>query len=682
VTITDPRVPLPDSAIVPPEPGPEHRAALTRADAARIVFLGLCALAAGLRLWEPFPRFSVIGWAGVLIGGWPIYREAWAGLAARRMTMELSMAIALAAALAIHEAFAASMIAMFVLIAEALERMTVGRGRNAIKNLVTLLPRRATVRRDGGMVELDASELRPGDLIVVKPGERVPVDGVVEGGHTYVDQAAITGESMPVAKAAGDRVYAGTVNGAGSVEVRSAGVGRDTAFGRIVEAVEQAEHVRAPIQRIADRLAGYLVYAAAGCAVVTFAITRDVRSAISVVMAAGACGIAAGTPLAILGAIGRAARGGSIIKGGVYLETLGRVDTVVLDKTGTLTSGVPAVTAVHPRPGIAERELIAAAATAELRSEHPLARAVLARAGELSIRAEAPAHFEYAPGKGIVCRGGGDRNGEGSGNGGDDEIVVGNARLMEERGVHGVHAGPGGGTAGNGWVDRADPAPDARSRILVARGGRLLGALDVADPLRPEAVRAMADLKRMGVRTVLLTGDAWPIARTVARQVDADAVHAQVLPSDKADHVRALLAAGRTVAMVGDGINDAPALTAASVGVAMGSGTEVARESADVVLIGNDLLKLVETIRVARWCHRVIMQNFWGTLLVDGVGVGLAAVGRLSPVGAALIHVLSELTFLLNSARLLPSRGLRGAGMVAEVTKNLPRGIDTASRHD
>jgi Cd2+/Zn2+-exporting ATPase/Cu+-exporting ATPase len=639
----------------PEVPGSDARPALSKTDGARIVFVGICALAVWVRVWEPLPRVSVIGWAGVLIGGWPIFREAAANLRARRMTMELSMTIALAAAMFIHEVVPALMIAFFVLIAEALERLTVGRGRNAIKDLVQMLPHRATVRRGpaGEPAEVDAAELRPGDLVIVKPGERVPVDGEVMAGHTYVNQAAITGESMPVAKTVGDRVFAGTVNDAGSVEVRAEGIGRDTAFGRIVEAVERAEHVRAPIQRIADRLAAYLVYLAAAGAVLTFAITWNIRSAIAVVMVAGACGIAAGTPLAILGAIGRSARHGSIIKGGIYLEVLGRVDTVVLDKTGTLTFGVPAVTAVRPCAGISAEQLIAAAAAAEARSEHPLGRAVIGKAGELAIPVAEPQSFEYTPGKGVICRAGG------------AEIIAGNKRMITERGIDVV---PDGSTAAiskagvNAEATSPAPAASPGSIIYVARDGRLQGRLEISDGLRPEAIEAVASLRRMGVRTVLLTGDAWPIARSVAGQVGADDVRAEVLPSEKAEHVRALLSAGRTVAMVGDGINDAPALTAASVGVAMGSGTEVARESADIVLIGNDLSKLVETIATARWCRRVILQNFWGTVTVDAAGVVLAALGRLSPLGAALIHVGSELVFLLNSARLLPGRVMAAAG--------------------
>ena len=317
----------------------------------RIGLVALATAAVWLRLWEPFPRLSVIGLTAALAGGLPIFREAFSALRARRMTMELSMTIAVGAALAIGEFFTALVILLFVLIAEVLEGLTVGRGRRAIKDLLDFLPRQALVRRGDGPREVSATEIVPGDVVVIKPGARVPVDGVVLAGHSFVDQATVTGESLPAEKVAGAHVYAGTINRSGALDVRATRIGRETAFGKIIEAVEAAERSRAPVQRTADRLAGYLVYFALGCAALTFLITRDVRSTISVVIVAGACGIAAGTPLAILGAIGQAARRGAIVKGGLYLEVLSRVDTVVLDKTGTLTYGEPAVVAIHPAPG-------------------------------------------------------------------------------------------------------------------------------------------------------------------------------------------------------------------------------------------------------------------------------------------------------------------------------------------
>ncbi|HVH73236.1 MAG TPA: HAD-IC family P-type ATPase, partial [Candidatus Dormibacteraeota bacterium] len=323
-----------------------------RADLVRIGFVALAALAVWFRIWEPFPHVSVIGIAATLIGGYPIFKEALENIVERKMTMELSMTIALLAALAIGEFFTALVITGFVLVAEVLESLTVGRGRSAIRRLVGLLPTIATVRRNGSWQEVETKEIVVDDTVLVKPGARIPVDGTVTGGHSFVDQATITGESMPSEKAKGAWVYAGTINQSGALEIQVDRLGRDTTFGKIIDAVERAEKSRAPIQGIADRLAGYLVYFAIGAAAITFVVTHNVRSTISVVIVAGACGIAAGTPLAILGAIGRSAQLGSIIKGGIYLESLANIQTVLLDKTGTLTYGTPEVVEVRPADGI------------------------------------------------------------------------------------------------------------------------------------------------------------------------------------------------------------------------------------------------------------------------------------------------------------------------------------------
>jgi Cd2+/Zn2+-exporting ATPase/Cu+-exporting ATPase len=607
----------------------DHDHALEWVDLGRIGLMALACLASWLGLWQDFAGFDVIALMATLVGGYPIFKEAIANLVARRMTMELSMTIALAAALAIGEFFTALVIILFVLIAEVLEGLTVGRGRRAIKDLLDLLPRQALVRRDGGTQEVGAAELQVGDMVLVKPGARVPVDGVVVAGSSFVDQAPITGESLPIEKLPGSSVYAGTINQSGVIEVRTESIGRDTAFGKIIEAVERAEQSRAPIQKTADRLAGYLVYFALGCAALTFLITRDVRSTISVVIVAGACGVAAGTPLAVLGAIGRAARQGAIIKGGRYLEALGTLDTIVLDKTGTLTLGNPEVTGVHPCAGEPPESIVRAAAIAEARSEHPLAKAVLRKASAMSLPVTEPERFEYVPGKGIACS----LNGE--------QIVVGSRGFLADRQV----ALPPPASA-------AGPA----SEMLVSQNGRLLGSLHIEDALRPEAVQAVAALRGMGLRTVLLTGDVEGIAQAVGRQLGMDEVYAELLPDEKVARIKAIRATGCRVAMVGDGINDAPALTEATVGVAMGSGTDVARESADVVLLGNDLARFVETLQVARRCRRIIWFNFAGTLLVDSLGMGLAAFGMLNPLFAAFIHVSSELAFILNSARLLATR--------------------------
>ena len=594
---------------------------------ARVAFVATVLVVVWARVVPRVHGIDILALAGVLIGGYPIFKEALADLWERRMTMELSMTIALVAASVIGEFFTALLITVFVLIAEILEGMTVGRGRRAIRELLDLLPQTAEVRSAGRVATRSLSELGVGSVVVVRPGGRIPVDGVVAGGHSFVDQATITGESMPVEKVAGMPVFAGTINQSGVLEIRTEKVGRDTAFGRIIEAVERAERSRAPIQRTADRLAGYLVYFALGCAALTFLITRDARSTISVIVVAGACGIAAGTPLAILGAIGRAARKGAIIKGGLYLEVLASVDAVVLDKTGTLTLGAPEVFHVHALNGFDSTEVIRIAATAERFSEHPLAKAILSKAYDWSLTVGDPAGFRYSPGMGIACEVEG------------QPTLVGTRALLEQNGLQ--------------VPDDGSPS-DQFSEVMVARGGLLLGSIKIADVLRPEATAAVAEIRKLGLRTVLLTGDRKEIGDATARQLGVDEVRSELLPDQKVVRIRELRAEGRVVAMVGDGVNDAPALMEANVGIAMGSGTDVARESASVVLLGNDLLRFAEVLKVARRCRAIIMANFIGTLAVDSVGVALAAFGLLNPVFAALIHVSSELLFIMNSARLLP----------------------------
>src|ERR1700676_3923100 len=389
----------------------------------RIAFVAFAAAAVWFRVWEPFSHVSVIGIAATLIGGYPIFKEAFENIVERKMTMELSMTIALLSALAIGEFFTALVITGFVLAAEVLEGLTVGRGRRAIQSLLDFLPRTVAVRRNGQVIEVPADQVQVAETVIVKPGGHIPVDGIVLGGRSFVEQAAITGEAMPVEKAPGDAVYAGTINQSGTLELDAQNLGRDTPFGRIIEAVERAEKSRAPIQKPADRLAGSLVYFALGAAILTFIITHNVRSTISVVIVAGACGIAAGTPLAILGAIGRAAHQGAIVKGGLYLEALSAVDTVLLDKTGTLTFGTPQIREVVSANGFGEQQIIASASIAERKSEHPLAKAIVARATELALPLVEPDEFSYTPGRGVRVSYGG------------EEILVGSLSFFVAHGM-------------------------------------------------------------------------------------------------------------------------------------------------------------------------------------------------------------------------------------------------------
>jgi len=598
----------------------------------RIAIVAIAAVMEWFTWWDPFPKISVIGVAGLLVGGWPIFREAIENIAARRMTMELSMSIATLAAAAISEFFTALIITLFVLVAELLEGITVARGRCAIHDLLDFLPREVAVRRSGRVAQIEADTLAVGDAVLVNPGGRIPADGTVIAGHSFVDQSRITGESLPMEKTSGNGVFAGSINLSGALEIRAERIGRDTSYGKIIEAVEQAERSRAPVQRLADRLAGYLVYFALGSAVLTYLLTRDVRATISVVVVAGACGIAAGTPLAILGAIGRAARAGAIIKGGLYLEQLGTVDTVVLDKTGTLTFGQPKVEAVLARPGVEPDALLTVAANAELRSEHPLGKTIVAYAQTRRAAIAEPDHFAYTPGRGITAIIGG------------QTVQVGNLAMMQEAGIA---------------ISEACMSRQGASEVYVAQGSQLLGSLVIADAVRAEARQAVTDIRAMGIDVILLTGDVRHAAEAVAAPLGITRVEAGLLPESKSQRIRELIAQGHKVAMVGDGINDAPALVEATVGVAMGSGTDVARESADVVLLGNDLVKFAETLKISRRTRRIIWANFAGTLGIDLLGIALAAAGFLNPLAAAFIHVASEMAFILNSARLLPQIGSR-----------------------
>lgn len=611
----------------PPHHESDNHHASNHLEYIRVIAAAVAILVVWLNLLSPL-NTQILGVTALMFCGYPILREAFSALLKKRMTMELSMTIALGAALAIGEVFTALVIVMFVLIAEALEHATVQRGRRSISSLVDLLPNQVLVRRDGEFVELHVNEIVAGDVVLVKPGGRIVADGAVLSGNSYVDESTITGESFPAEKKTGSTVFAGSINQSGALEITVERIGADTAFGKIVHAVEEADKTKANVQRLSDRMAGWLVLFAIGAAVVTFAVTRNIHETISVIIVCGACGIAAGTPLAIVGSIGRAARRGSIIKGGLYLERLGLVDTIAFDKTGTLTYGAPQVVSVEPAEGQTHQSLVSIAASAEGMSEHPLAKAILQRADLLGVDVSPSRNFSYVPGRGIRC---------------DvdlGEVVVGNRALMDEMSISGlppeslklVHA----------------------SEVLVALAGKFVGRLLIADRVRTEAKEAVQALKKLGIRTLLLSGDAQPIAEAVATKLGIDECAGNLRPEDKQAYIRRIQSNGRHAAMVGDGVNDAPALIEASVGIAIGSGTDVALESADVVLIGSDLMRLVEAVRIARRCRRVIWCNFAGTLLVDGVGIALAFCGLLNPLMAAFIHVGSEIAFMFNSARLYP----------------------------
>ncbi len=603
-----------------------------KSDVIRLAVMSLAVILSWSGLWKLFLPFDAVALGTTLIGGFPMLQEAYRSVRERRMTMELSMFLAVTATLAIGQFSTGLVITTFVMFAEMLEHHTVERGRSMIKTLVDILPRTITILRDGVDFEIDAADLTLEHIVVVKPGARIPVDGTVVKGISTVDQSSITGEPLPAEKSAGSSVFAGSINHLGVLEVQPERIGKNTTFGRIMEVIERAEQSKAPIQKIADTLAARLVYLAFGAAILTFLVSHNVVSAISALVVAGACGVAAGTPLAILAGIGRTAKEGIIVKGGVYIEKLGKVDTVVLDKTGTLTLGIPRVIRIHAVNGASCERVLALAAIAEKRSEHPYGRAIVIKAAEENIAVGPSSDVRYLPGQGIICHANG------------DEIAVGNATLMRAKSILVDTTNAEAGLNENS----AD-----RSSVFVSTNGRMVGVIEFADVLRGEAIQAVKEFKQAGCRLILLTGDSRNAADNTARTLGVDEVFADMLPEQKLDKIRELNREGNTVAMIGDGINDAPALIEASVGIAMGSGTEIALECADMSLTTNNLMKVVSALRISRQCLRVIFFNFWGTIAVDTVGVTLAFFGYLTPLLAASIHVVSELGFILNSARLL-----------------------------
>ena len=623
---------------------------IERSDILRIAVVGMAVLGAWVAGATGTPGWAVgaVGAAALLVGCWPLVVEAVGDLRERRMSMELSMLLAIVAAAAIGEWVTALAVTVFALCAEVLEDLSMDRGRDALTDLMSFLPQTARVvtgphTDEASEVPLD--EVRPGQVIALSPGGRVPVDGVVRTGRADVDQSRITGEALPVQVGPGDRVPAGSIT-RGALELEVERVGEDSSYGRIVAAVRYAQSSRAPVQRLADRLAARIVYLALAAALITFLTTRDVRATISVIIVAGACGVAAGTPLAVLAAIARAARCGAFVKDGTHLEQLSAVGTVVLDKTGTLTVGAPRVVSVNPvesvaQPGAGEAEILALAAAAEWNSEHPIGRAIYSEAAVRDLTVPMPQDVVYSPGAGVSARVDGRR------------VTVGRRKRQEHQ--------PGQDTSGSDDAIASsiasDPeAPSATSVVEVRADGQLLGTIALADRLRQGAATAVRDLSEMGLGVLMLTGDSAASASHVAGLLGLteDQVRNDLLPTDKEEVVRSLRQAGKCVAMVGDGVNDAPALSAADVGIAMGTGTDVAREAGDVVLVGSAPADLVETVRVARRARGIIMVNFVGTVVVDAAGMIAAGLGLLGPVAAALVHVVSESAFILNSARLVP----------------------------
>ena len=539
----------------------------------------------------------------------------------------------------------AAVIVTLILLGRLLEARARTRTGGAIRALIGLAPKSARVERGGGEVDVPLAEVRVGDVVRVRPGEKIPVDGTVLDGTSAVDESMLTGEPLPVSKAAGDSVIGATVNTTGSFRMTATKVGADTVLQQIVRMVQEAQGSKAPIQKLADRVSGYFVPAVLCLAVITFVVwfnvappesrlTFSLLAFVSVLIIACPCALGLATPTAVMVGTGRGAQAGILIKGGEPLEAAGRLDTIVLDKTGTVTEGKPAVTDVLPA-GVSADELVRLAAAAEQGSEHPLARAVIDAAGARSLAVPKSDNFTAVPGHGLSA------TVEGR------EVLVGNARLLTARGV------PFDAAA----VERATSA--GKTTLLVAADGKYLGLLAVSDPVKGTSKEAVARLHAMGLQVVLLTGDNRGTAEAVAREVGIDRVVADVLPEGKAAEIEKLRATGRVVAMVGDGINDAPALAAADVGIAMGTGTDVAIEAAGVTLVKGDLSGVAASIALSRATMRTIRQNLFFAFAYNVLGIPVAAgvlyplTGwLLSPMLASAAMALSSVSVVTNALRL------------------------------
>jgi Cu+-exporting ATPase len=558
----------------------------------------------------------------VLYSGAGFYAAAWSAVRHRSANMNSLIALGTGTAFLYsvyetarggHEVYfeAAAVIIALILTGRLLEAHARAKAGAAIRRLMDLEPPRARILREGAEVEVPVAEVACGDIVVVRPGERIPVDGAIVSGDSAIDESLLTGESMPVEKGVGAAVFAGSFNRSGSFRFTATQVGRGTVLRRMIEMVRQAQGARAPVARLADVVSGYFTLGVLAAAALTFVVwlflgpfATAMVNAVAVLIIACPCALGLATPTAIMVGTGRGAERGILIKGGEALEMAYRIDTVVLDKTGTLTHGMPSVTAILPAAGIAEDELLRLAASAERYSEHPLGRAVVEAAAARGIALAEPSEFAASAGHGVRARV-------------DGHLVV----------------------AG-------------RPGVTVTVDGAAAGSFEIADTIKPEAAAAVARLRAMGLEVWMLTGDSRAIAERVAREAAIEHLLAEVLPDQKAAEIRKLQTAGKRVAMVGDGINDAPALAQADLGIAMGSGTDIAIEAGDITLMRGNLNGVPDAIELSRRTMRIIRQNLFWAFAYNTLGIPVAALGLLSPMLASAAMALSSVTVVTNSLRL------------------------------
>lgn len=605
-----------------------------------------------------------LGLAIVLLGGYPVFRKVILAALRGQVIAHTLMTVGVAAAALAGQWATAAVVVFFMRIGDYVEHFTAERARRAIKDLAELAPQSARVEREGQEAEVPIASVQPGEIVIVRPGEKIPVDGEVVAGHAAVDQSTITGESMPVEAGIGTRVFAATIASQGSLKVRTLHTGADTTFGQVIRLVEEAEANRSEVQRVADRFAGYFLPVVAGIAFLTYLISRDAMSVVAVLVVACSCSFALATPIAMLASIGAAAKRGLLIKGGKYLEVLAKADVLLIDKTGTLTLGKPKITRIvalensgvknqgsgntydgtHlliPDSQFAlnttqltseQQSILQLAASAERYSEHPLAEAVRAAAREAQLSLYEPYKFETFPGVGLKA----------SVNG--NWVAVGNSRILE-------HLAP---QAVASQEIAAFLEAQGKTLMYVIVDGRMAGILAAEDTQRGEVPQSIQALRDLGMRHIeLLTGDNQRTATALAEQVGIG-YRAGLLPQDKIAIVREYQSHGHTVIMVGDGVNDAPSLAQADVGIAMGAaGSDVATEAAHISLMRDDWSLVPEVIRIARRTMGVVKMNLWFTVIYNLIGLSLAAFGLLPPIFAAAIQSIPDLGILANSSRLL-----------------------------
>ncbi|MHC4750316.1 MAG: heavy metal translocating P-type ATPase [Planctomycetota bacterium] len=587
--------------------------------------------------WDIGPYFLNAGLAllATLFGGYLRFISGFKDIFNRKITVNVFVIVALIATIAIGEFRPAALIVFIMAVAGALESYTLDKTRRSIRALLDFTPKMATVRRGAQEVAILASEVQIGDVVVIRPGGRIPVDGVVVDGQSCVNQAPITGESIPVEKFKGGEVFGGTLNETGRLEIQTTKVGKDTTLAKIVHLVEQAQGTKAPIQNLADRFTVWFLPTVLVIAFIAFLTSGDIKVAISVLLVACPCAFAIATPTAVTAGISNMARRAVLIKGGVFLELAKKMDVLLVDKTGTFTFGKPKVIDVVSLDGMSEEEILRLAAIAEKYSEHPLARSIMARAKECDITVPDPHEFNIEVGMGVAVRLDGKK------------ILVGKNEFLRDRGV------PIAEHIENAISEQTE---QGRNTILVANDP--VGLIAIADEVRPETPQSIASLKAMGIENItMLTGDNHRVAKTVAKEIGVDDFQAELLPEQKLQFVEKLQKQGKVVGMIGDGINDAPALALADVGIAMGAaGTDVAVEMADVTLMNDDLSRVVNFMDMSRKVLLRIKLNIFFSIIYNVIGFILAGFGMLSPVLAVIFQEAGCITVVFSSTLLLWSK--------------------------